>query len=416
MFPRQLLRGLLNAGSVAAHEGARGQSDFRFTSPEAGLTWFDSAAPVDVDDAVAPKLVPAMRVKTRGLTRPDSRGRVWCTWDRALSPIAVFDGKVWKTVEQLPRGNVDNPVGFISTFQGAGGAMVFLDRFHRFHLFDDAGHIRADSAAEFLSAHAERLARALPQPCPSSDAFYFHLIKDSNGKVWWSNWMTDWGVVEGGKMIRAGDNIPEVEVKAGYRHEILFPVGDGHVVVFQAGSQPRGVVADVSGGRIAKSSDLPFHDVNRRQTAQLAVRDKKGRVWIATRGGSRAIDGTGKVVAEHRGSIVLEDRAGGLWFLVGDYANNTGLVRLSEEGKESVIAVPRLRPFWPLAESPDGTFWVVSGNELVHVRLQGDELAPGERFTVPASNYIWCDPQGRVWVTGSGREEEAVRLAVGKPL
>src|SRR5205823_6362204 len=65
-IPRRLLPALLNTGQVAAREDALGRPTFRFTSPEAGLAWFDTAEPVDADDAAGSKLVPAMRVKTRG--------------------------------------------------------------------------------------------------------------------------------------------------------------------------------------------------------------------------------------------------------------------------------------------------------------------------------------------------------------
>lgn len=415
--PRQLLPGLLNAGQVAAQEDALGRPTFRFTSPDAGLAWFDAAEPVQADDAAGSKLVPAMRVKTRGLTRPDSSGRVWCTWDRALSPIAVFDGKKWQSfAEPLPPGYVDNPIGFISVFQGNEGAMIFLDRNHRFHIFDDTGHVRAESAADLLSQYGQRIQRALPQPCPSSDAFYFHLVKDGLGHVWWSNWETDWGVVDGTTVIRAADAIPSVEVKRGYRHDLLFPAADGKVYVFQLGNPGHGVLAELSNGNIVRIADLPIADLDHRQTAVLAVRDSLGRVWFATRNGSRALDTTGKVVAEHRGRVVKLDRDGGVWFQVGSSVQATSLTRLAQDGREAELPLPRLRPFWPLAESPDGTFWAVSGSEIVHIRRQGDQLVEVERFAVPQSNYIWCDNRGRVWLTGTGREEQAVRLAVGKRL
>lgn len=415
--PRQLLSGLLKAKQVSAHEDARGLPTFRFASPTAGLAWFDTMKPVPSDDPAAAPLVPAMRVKTRGLTRPDSRGRVWCTWDQALSPIAVFDGATWNSRrEQLPPGRVDNPIGFISVFQAADGAMVFLDRNHRFHLFDTAGHVRVNSSSELFSQHAERLARALPQPLLGSDGYYFHLVKDSRGRVWWSNWETDWGVVDGNKIIIAGGEIPSVEVKRGYRHDLIFPAADGRVFVFPDDVQGRrGVLAELAGEKIVRLSDIPI-SVDSMQNSQLAVRDRQGRVWITTQDGSRALDGAGKLVADHRGRILLEDRAGCLWFHVGDRADNTALVRLSMDGKEFKIDLPSLRRNWPVAESPDGTFWAVSGKELVQIRPEGKQLLEVARYAAPQSNYIWCDNDGRVWLTGGRQDEQAVRLAVAKRL
>jgi hypothetical protein len=415
--PRRSIPSLVSAGQVAVREDAHGQPTFRFTTPAAGLAWFDAVEPVAADNGVDRKLVPAMRVKTRGLTRPDSRGRVWCTWDRALSPIAAFDGRIWQTfVEPLPSGRIDNPVGFISAFPGADGAMVFQDRNHRFHVFDDAGHVRAASAAELLSRHAERLQRALPMAIQSSNAFYSHFVKDSQGRVWWSNWETDWGVVDGATVIRAADAIPAVAVGAGYRHELLFPAGDGRVLVFRDGNQSQGVLAELSNGKVTHVADLPFADVDRKQTGVMAVRDRLGRAWIVTRRGSRALDASGKLVAEHSGDILLQDRAGGLWFRVGGHRPDTALVRLSPDGQETALTLPRLRPFSPLAESPDGTFWAVAGNELVHIRVQADRLVEEARLPAPPSNYLWCDRDGRVWlVDGSAHAEQAVRLAVTKP-
>jgi len=152
------------------------------------------------------------------------------------------------------------------------------------------------------------------------------------------------------------------------------------------------------------------------QNSQLAVRDRQGRVWITTRDGSRALDADGKVIAEHRGRILLEDRAGCLWFHAGDRVDNTALIRLSTDGKESKLDLPRLRRNWPLAESPDGTFWAVSGKELVHIRPEGNQLIDLARYAAPQSDYIWCDNDGRVWLTSGRKEEQAVRLAVAKRL
>jgi hypothetical protein len=167
--PRQSLAALAREGRIAASEDARGQPAFRFTSPAAALDWFDAAEPVAAGDASAAALAPAMRVQVRGLTRPDSRGRVWCSWDRALTPTAVFDGRRWQTYsDPLPRGRIDNPVGFISAFAGGNGEMLFQDRNHQFHLFDDAGHAQASSPEALLEQYADRVRAALPYPLPAA--------------------------------------------------------------------------------------------------------------------------------------------------------------------------------------------------------------------------------------------------------
>jgi len=419
-IPRRLLLNLLDTGRIAASEDGRGRPVFRFTSPNAGLEWFNSAEPVDADDGTGKKLIPSMRVKTRGLTRPDSTGRVWCRWDRALSPIAVFDGKSWRSfAEPLPPGRIDNPIQFISVFQGAAGTMVFTDSNHHFHLFDDAGHVHAESASDLFLRHPERLQRALPQPSKTSNAFYSHLVKDDLGRVWWSNWETDWGVLDGATVIKAGDGIPTVSVKRGYRHDLLFPATNGQVFVFRAraANESHGVIAELQEGKVSLVRDLPALHLDNRQNALLALRDRKGRVWVPTSQGSKALDPSGNVVAEHAGRILLEDRDGGLWFQIGSNPASTSLGRLSDENQDSTLALPRLPPFAPLAESPDGTFWAIGGTELVQIHCRDNQIAAGDRFSVPQSNFIWCDNQGRVWLTKRGPgDDQAIRLAVAKPI
>jgi hypothetical protein len=85
--------------------------------------------------------------------------------------------------------------------------------------------------------------------------------------------------VEDRQVIRGADAISTVQVKAGYRHELLFPLGDdGRVIVFENAETGRGVVAEVADGRIRKVADLPLAHVERVQTGNMAVRDRHGRV------------------------------------------------------------------------------------------------------------------------------------------
>ena len=217
-------------------------------------------------------------------------------------------------------------------------------------------------------------------------------------------------------MILGAGAIDTVDLRPGHRHELLFPLGDdGRVVVFDGFSTGRGIVAEVADGKIRKAADLPFAHVERLQSGAMAVRDRQGRVWIATRGGSRALDAAGKVVAEHRGQVLLADRSGATWFYVAD-ADRTSLARLGPDGEEALIAVPQLRRFACLTESPLGVVWAISGKELVAIHLGAGKLTLGPRILAPRSDYHWCDPAGRVWLTFGNSTGEATCLAVSKPL
>jgi hypothetical protein len=296
--------------------------------------------------------------------------------------------------------------------------MIFEDRNRQFHLFDEDGYVVAASAGELLARHAERVRRSLAYPLALSDYFYFHLIKDGRGRIWWTHWEADWGAVDDTTVISGQGAVPEVEIGSGRRHRLLFPLGDeGRVLVALDRANVPGVIANVSNGQIKKVAAAPVADIEQQNTQPMAIRDRSGRNWVNTPAGCCALDSNGKLIARHPGQIVLEDSKGGLWFHVDDHRRDTPpqLVRLAADGHEARQAFPGLRPFRPLAESPDGTFWVATGKTLTRLRSEGQKLTTGEQIAAPPSDYFWCDRDGRVWLAKGSHEGEAVRLAVNAP-
>ena len=408
--PRQAPAAPIRDGQIAASEDSRGQAAFRFTSPDAALAWFDSAGPVPADDPAQAALAPAM-LQTRGLTRPESRGGVWCSWDRALTPTAVFDQRRWQTFsEPLPPGR-------ISVFAGGNGEMLFQDRNHRFHLFDDAGHVQAASPVQLLEQHADRVRRRLGLPARQQQLFLQPLHQ---GRPW-PNLVVELGAgvggaVDGRQVILAAGAIAAVDVKPGHRHELLFPLGDdGRVIVcdgFSTGG--RGVVAEVADGKIRRVADLPIMHVEGQQTGAMAVRDRQGRVWIAVRGGSRGSTRRARSSPSIVGRFCWPTGpapCGSMW------PTPTALRwRWDRTAKKPSSRCRNSGAFRASTESPLGVFWAISGKELVAIHFDGSKLALGQRILAPWSDYHWCDPAGRVWLTFGNNTGEAICLAVSKPL
>ena len=199
--------------------------------------------------------LPAMVVKVGGIAYPDSRGRMWCTWDTPEKLTAVFDGQNWQTFPRLTKDS-SGQAGFIAAYQGVDGAMIFEDHRHRFHLFDAQGHVTADSAEKLALTYPDRLRTVLPYPPATSDNFYHHLVKDVAGRIWWADWEKPWGVVHGVTALR-GEN---TTLQVGGAHKAVFsvfqPIGDGTRLL--AGDE-RGVstVLSVQDGHIVVSGDSP---------------------------------------------------------------------------------------------------------------------------------------------------------------
>jgi hypothetical protein len=379
-----------------------------------GEMWRVDPEAAQPEDQGGPRL-PAMRVHVVGRAWPDSLGRMWCTWAVVGSPVAVFDGKSWRTYPDASVGRErGEPRGYISAFQGANGAMVFEDDRYRFHLFDAEGWVMAKSAAGLAVDRPKRLQRALPYPPLRSESFYHHLVKDAAGRIWWAHWFHEWGVVDGKKAVDG--KASGLAVGPGRKRvvSVLTPIGDGRRMLVGDEDGAAAVVM-LRGDRIERVSGSPVRVDDRPPAGWRSnvLRDSTGRVWIMTRGGSQAVGPKGSRVASHAGWLTLEDRKGGLWFNERRYPS-AFVVRVAPDGKEARLEVPGLLEGASMAEAKDGTVWALTLSELIRARAEGDRLAVVERFPVPVHRYdhLWCDPGGCLWHLHHDDAEPRVRYLI----
>jgi len=391
-----------------------------------GKLWrFDPQAMAQLDDDRP--ILPAMVIRIQGTAYPDTLGRMWCTWDIPGGPTAVYDGQTWKTFARSQEESRETP-GFIAAFQGAGGAMVFVDTRHRFHLFDAEGRATANSAEQLALKYPDRLRRALPYPPAASANYYHHLVKDAAGRIWWANWEKPWGVVDGATALRGED----AEFELGRAHQAVFsvlhPVGDGTRLL--AGDE-RGVsaVVAVQNGRIVSLGPAPVRMGHRPPTnwRRNVLRDSAGRIWVMTNrrtehsginavgGISQAIDSQGNLVATEDGWLMLEDRHKSLWFKLVGWPKKV-IVRQDPSGRTASLEVPGLVDIAPFAEAPDGTVWALTSSDLIRLAADGERLSIVSAYPVAASapGNIWCDAQGRVWLV-RGRSPSSYELVCFAP-
>jgi hypothetical protein len=376
---------------------------------DGGSFWrFDPAANRQSPD-IEP-LLPAAVVRIRGSAAEDALGRMWCIWDIPDSPTVVFDGKSWE-----PRLDPDvgsRPEKYIATFCGADGAMIFEDNHYRFHLFDAAGHVAADSAEELALQYGDRLRKALPYPPRQNLDRYHHLVKDAKGRIWWAKWSDAWGVVDGKTAIRGEMDGLKQKVRGG-RFTVLYPIGDGAGVLlgFQAFREGVSGIYSVENGRIVRLADSPVNvvELSSPHPQTIARADRLGRVWImrdrdrpgpgVLRPVSQAIDSQGKPGATHRGWLVMEDHKQGLWFRRSQFGRGD-IIRLDAGGRDAKLEVPSLTNATSFAEAPDGSAWTFTSTSLIRVRAEDDRLSIVEQYpmAVQEGDSLWCDREGRVWM------------------
>ena len=360
---------------------------------------------LDLDAARAQRVatdpqLPAMRVRIADQAWPDSLGRMWCTWYAGGSPLAVFDGKMWRTLPDAPFGRKSGePDGAIAVFPGTNGSMVFVGRERGFHLLDTQGWATAKSAQELAIRHGYRLGRALPYPPQPSARFYHHLMSDPKGRIWWAHWFHGWGVVENGKAIDGKASSLDIGPNRERVLSVLTPIGDGTRVL--AGDEDgRATIVDVVEGRIVKCGDSPVRVSERPPDGwrRNVFRDSRDRVWVMAQNGSEAIGPTGERVASHKGWLSLEDRQHGLWFNVRQ-GYRASVVRVATDGHEARLEIPDLHEHASMAQAPDGTVWALTDASLIRIRDDGQQLSVVERYRLRIGwpDHIWCDPAGRVW-------------------
>jgi len=376
--------------------------------------WFNAGAKAATAD-LGPRL-PAMVVQVRDRAMPDSLGRMWCTWNTGGSPTGHFDGRRWK---MYPESSIDRqrgePKGYISAFRGADGAMVFEDGRYRFHLFDDKGWVMGGSAKDLALKYPDRLRKALAWPPLPSINFYHHLVKDAEGRIWWGHWCHEWGVVDGSTAIDGKTAPATVGPNRNQVLSVLYPIGNGSEVL--AGDEAgAATVLTVRNGRVVSVGQSPVRVDNRPPEGwrHNVLRDRRGRVWVMNGRDSRAIGLDGKLVAEHDGWLMLEDRFGGLWFK-RTMSRDKAIVRLTPDGAEAVLPLADVAENACFAEAPDGTVWTLTLSELIRVKAHNGKLSIVERYAVPVAawDHVWCDAAGRIWMYHGvdGPYQELIRFA-----
>jgi hypothetical protein len=326
------------------------------------------------------------------------------------------DGRKW-----TPADVSDNKRGdevYSSAFPGPNGEMIFRALWGRCHLFDAKGHVTAESAAELATKYADRVGKVLSYPPLPSVNRFDRLVKDARGRVWWADWSSKWGVVEGTSAL--GDEAKQVNLGPGRGafFSVFQPIGDGTRLL--AADEKGAALIGLEAGRLAALEKVPLAVPGDPPPAWLqnVLRDHQDRLWVMSERDphgswspiSRAIDPLGKVVASHPGWLMLEDRHRVLWFAILS-EGSWSVVRRDAKGKETTLAMPTLSPLAAMAEAPDGTVWALTASELVRLKADGDQLAIVERYPVAVrrSEGVWCDGNGRIWMV------HAATPAVGPP-
>ena len=365
-----------------------------------GHWWRLNAAAKAATDALGSRL-SAMVVQVRDVSFPDSLGRMWCTWNTGGSPTGRFDGRGWK---MYPESSIDRqrgePKGYISAFRGADGAMVFEDPRYRFHLFDDKGWVMGGSAKDLALQYPDRLRKALAWPPLPSINFYDHLVKDAEGRIWWGHWSHEWGMVDGPTAIDSKTAPVTLGPNRNQVLSVLYPIRNGSEVL--AGDEAgAAAVLTVRNGRVVSVGQSPVRVDNRPHECwrHNVLRDRQGRVWVMNGRKSQAIGLDGKLVAEHDGWLLLEDRFGGLWFK-RTMSRDKAIVRLTPDDAEAELPLADVAENACFTEAPDGTVWTLTLSELIRVKAQNGKLSIVERYAVPVAawDHVWCDAVGRVWM------------------
>jgi hypothetical protein len=407
--PREGINALIESQQIdARHHGQTpyetSRTDFRFVSRAAAMRWFAAAKPVTPAGASSP-LLPAMRVHVTQNARPDSLGRMWCTWQGGGSPVAVFDGKDWRTYQGVWEGNNYFDTGFASVMPGVEGSMIFTGSYsHRFYLFDKDGWVTEPSAPQLAVKYFERVRRALSDPPLPSCNQSHHMVKDAGGNIWWSYWFHEWGVVSAGQPLDGKHSEVKLGPSSRQVFSVLQPIGDGHQML-GVDEAPAAAIIAMKDERVTKLADISVVVHSRLKQFSWrhnALRDSQGRLWIISGQESVALSKDGARALTCRGMLLMEDSKRHLWF-VEDSGASTTLVRVAPDQQEARLLESKRIPSF--IEAPDGTFWALTDEGLIHFAVQTDpdkpvQLSVIEKHPMHVTSFaeIWCDADGCVWL------------------
>ncbi len=349
---------------------------------------------------------PSMLVNDLSPVFNDSLGRPWCHSRSFPERLAVFSDGGWNH-RQRTMTNADRSewgTGLAAAFPGPDGAMLLTDRKGWAGLVVGQQFLQNESVAQMLNSHPEELRRSLTTTTEGDldrrdlSVRYEHLHKDSAGRLWW------WSSKEFVVITEAGAIAVDLPALGCFTNNIasidfLAPVGRGSSVLATT-TLGESAILDVEAGRVVARTRLgadAFIRTNRGSFTRYRL-DRQGRLWLSARGsvGSAAIDASGSIVATNAGSILAEDRRGGLWFHQVK-ADADQLARVGSDGRVATLTLRRM--ISNLAEAHDDTFWIATANEWQRLRADGSGLAVVETAIHEewSSVQLWIDQAGRLW-------------------